>query len=161
METIEVDKMERVREKVEQMGVFFERSGFAPMTGRVFAYLLMCDPPHKDFFAIQEFLQASKSAVSNALTTLTSEGLVDYITFSGDRRRYFRVNVTGWLKSLKNKLRQVTVLGDLLHDVLEERCNDDCPAFTRELSQIVVFQNYLARGIEQLIHDWDQKQKHI
>ncbi|MBL7776380.1 MAG: hypothetical protein JNK89_10290 [Saprospiraceae bacterium] len=69
MTLVEADKTERVREKVERMGVFFERSGFAPMTGRVFAYLLVCDPPHKDFFAIQEFLQASKSAVSNALTS--------------------------------------------------------------------------------------------
>lgn len=161
MEMVEVDNVERIREKVEKMGVFFERSGFAPMTGRVFAYLLMCNPPHKDFFAIQEFLQASKSAVSNALATLTSEGLVDYITFNGDRRRYFRVNISGWLNNMKNKLRRVTVLGDLLRDVLDERCHDECPAFSRELNQIVVFQSYLAKGIEQLIDEWDQKHRHI
>jgi predicted transcriptional regulator len=154
---VDADKMERVREKVEQMGVFFERSGLAPMTGRVFAYLLVCEPPHKDFFAIQEFLQASKSAVSNALTTLTSEGMVDYITFSGDRRRYFRINTAGWLNNLKNKLRRATVLGDLLDEVLKERCNSGSPDFSLELNKIVVFQNYLARGIEQLISDWDKK----
>lgn len=157
MTTVEEDKMERVREKVEQIGVFFERSGFAPMAGRVFAYLLVCEPPHKDFFAIQEFLRASKSAVSNALTILTNEGLVDYITFSGDRRRYFKINTTGWLISLKNKLRRVTVLGELLDDVLEERCHSSSPAFSQELNRIVIFQNYLARGIEQLIDEWDRK----
>lgn len=158
MTTIDGDKTERVREKVEQMGVFFERSGFAPTTGRVFAYLLVCEPPHRDFFAIQEFLKASKSAVSNALTTLTSEGMVDYITFTGDRRRYFRINTSGWLNSLKNKLRRATVLGDLLDDVLKERCNSSSPGFSNELNKIVVFQNYLARGIEQLIDEWDKKQ---
>ncbi|MCB0533229.1 MAG: hypothetical protein H6574_14195 [Lewinellaceae bacterium] len=156
--TVDGEKMERVREKVEQMGVFFERSGLAPLTGRVFAYLLVCEPPHKDFFAIQEFLQASKSAVSNALATLTSEGMVDYITFSGDRRRYFRINTTGWLNNLKNKLRRVTVLGDLLDDVLQERCNSRSPDFSDELNKIVVFQNYLARGIDQLIDEWEKKQ---
>ena len=154
----ETDKMERVREKVEQMGVFFERSGLAPMTGRVFAYLLVCEPPHKDFFAIQEFLQASKSAVSNALSTLGSEGMVDYITFNGDRRRYFRINTNGWMTYLKNKLRRVTVLGDLLDDVLKERCHSSNPAFNNELNQVAVFQNYLARGIENLIDEWDKKQ---
>lgn len=151
--------MERIRQKVEQIGVLFERSGFAPMTGRVFAYLLVCDPPHKDFFAIQAFLKASKSAISNALTALTSEGLVDYITFSGDRRRYFRINMPGWLNSLKNKLRRVSILGELLDEVVNERCASDCPAVNRDLLQIVFFQKHLARGIEQLIDEWDNKQE--
>lgn len=159
MTTVEVDKMERIRQKVEQIGVLFERSGFAPMTGRVFAYLLVCDPPHKDFFAIQAFLKASKSAISNALTALTSEGLVDYITFSGDRRRYFRINMPGWLNSLKNKLRRVSILGELLDEVVNERCASDCPAVNRDLLQIVFFQKHLARGIEQLIDEWDNKQE--
>ena len=154
----EEEKNERIRQKVEQMGVFFERSGFAPVTGRVFAYLLMCDPPYKDFFAIQEFLKASKSAVSNALTILTNEGLVDYITFNGDRRRYFRINTDGWLSSLKNKLRRVGGLGDLLNDVLNERCESDCPSFNHELKKIIFFQRYLAKGIEQLIVEWEEKQ---
>ncbi len=161
MTTVEVDKMERIRQKVEQMGVLFERSGFAPMTGRVFAYLLVCDPPHKDFFAIQAFLKASKSAISNALTALTSEGLVDYITFSGDRRRYFRINMPGWLNSLKNKLRRVSILGELLDEILNERCASNCPAFNRDLLQIVFFQKHLARGIEQLIDEWDNKQEAV
>ncbi|MCK6691651.1 MAG: MarR family transcriptional regulator [Thermoanaerobaculia bacterium] len=157
MTMAEEEKIERIRQKVEQMGVFFERSGFAPVTGRVFAYLLVCDPPHKDFFAIQEFLKASKSAISNALAVLTNEGLVDYITFSGDRRRYFRINTNGWLSSLKNKLRRVGVLGDLLNDVLNERCESDCPAFNHELKKIIFFQSYLSKGIEQLIVEWEEK----
>lgn len=155
---VEEEKKERIQQKVEQMGVFFERSGFAPMAGRIFAYLLVCDPPHRDFFAIQEFLKASKSAVSNALNVLITEGLVDYITFSGDRRRYFRINTSGWLSSLKNKLRRVSVLGELLNDVLEERCNTNCPAFNLELKKIIFFQSYLSQGIEQLIVDWEDNQ---
>lgn len=157
MTTDEGDRTERIRSKVEQMGVFFERSGFAPITGRVFAYLLLCDPPHSDFFAIQGFLRASKSAVSNALTTLTSEGLVDYITFSGNRRRYFRINTNGWLDNLKKRLRRMTVLGELLDEVLRERCNSNCSTFHRDLNTVAVFQNYLSKGIEQLIDEWDKK----
>lgn len=156
MTLVEGEKTERIREKVERIGVFFERSGFAPMTGRVFAYLLVCDPPHKDFFAIQEFLCASKSAVSNALTTLSTEGIVDYITFSGDRRRYFKINAAGWLGSLKHKLRRVTVLGDLLDEVLQERCESQCPAFSNDLNNIVDFQHYMSKGIEQLLEEWDK-----
>ncbi|MCC6461347.1 MAG: hypothetical protein IT260_12810 [Saprospiraceae bacterium] len=158
MAMVEEDKLERIQQKVEQMGVFFERSGFTPMTGRVFAYLLISDPLHQDFFAIQEFLKASKSTVSNALSVLTTEGLVDYITFNGDRRRYFRINTAGWLNSLKTKVRRVTVLGDLLQEVLKERNQESCPAFNNELKKIVFFQNYLSKGIEQLIVEWESRQ---
>lgn len=160
MVEVEENKQESIREKVEEMGIFFERSGFAPVTGRVLAFLLMCEPPYKDFFAIQAFLKASKSTVSNALSLLSNEGLVEYITFSGDRRRYFRINTVGWLSNLKSKVRRATLLGDLLKDVLDERCESNCPAFNNELKKIVFFQSYLAKGIEQLIEDWEVNQTH-
>ena len=41
MAMVEEGNLDRIQQKVEQMGVFFERSGFTPMTGRVFAYLLI------------------------------------------------------------------------------------------------------------------------
>lgn len=117
----DVDKGERIRAKVERIGAFFERYGFAPVTGRVFAYLLVSTPAQSDFFSIQAFLQASKSTVSNALATLKGEGLIDDLTLSGRRRRYFRISANGWMNNLKNRLRRTTTFHEVLNDVLEER----------------------------------------
>lgn len=117
----DVDKGERIRTKVERIGAFFERYGFAPVTGRVFAYLLVSTPAQSDFFSIQAFLQASKSTVSNALATLKGEGLIDDMTLSGRRRRYFRISANGWMNNLKNRLRRTTTFHEVLNDVLEER----------------------------------------
>jgi len=53
---------------VEKMGVHFEQSGFSPMTGRVFAYLLLAEPAQKDFNEIPNFLDVSKSAACSRST---------------------------------------------------------------------------------------------
>ncbi|HOY07447.1 MAG TPA: hypothetical protein PLO67_18690 [Saprospiraceae bacterium] len=157
MTDMQANKDERLTQKVEEMGVFFERLGRAPMSGRVLAYLLLSEPPHQDFFEIQAFLKASKSAVSNALNYLMQEGTIDYITFSGDRRRYFRINPTGWLNNLKNGLRQVTILRHLLEGVLHERTHSAYPAFDEELKKIVAFNVFIAEGIERNIAEWERQ----
>jgi DNA-binding transcriptional regulator GbsR (MarR family) len=157
MDTAADNKTEKITQKVEELGVFFERGGWSPMTGRVFAYLLMCEPPHKDFFEIQDFLKASKSAVSNALNTLEKDGIVDYLTFSGGRRRYFRVNPAGWLARLKNQVRQATMMRHLLEGVIKQRMDSKYQAFSEDLEKILDFHITLADSLEKSIIEWEQK----
>ena len=144
---------------VERMGVLFEQSGYTPMHGRVFAYLLLAEPPHQDFYTIQEFLKASKSAISNALKFLTKEGIVEYITFSGDRKRYFKVDVRGWLENTKERIRQATDLKVLIADVLEIRKDTRYLAFNDELQDVVNFHNELAEVLKAMAARWDEQQR--
>ncbi|MEQ1745094.1 MAG: hypothetical protein ABMA02_06705 [Saprospiraceae bacterium] len=158
MATADVDKAARIRAKVERIGAFFERYGFAPVTGRVFAYLLVSTPSQSDFFSIQAFLRASKSTVSTALTTLRGEGLVDDVTLGGRRRRYFRINTSGWMNSLKNRLRRTTTLNEVLEDVLEEHNNAPEPLyFNRDLNRTSAVQARWPDGDERPVDEWDEK----
>ena len=152
------DKTEQVKQKVEEMGVFFEKAGHSPMNGRVFAYLLLSEPPYRDFYDIQEFLQASKSSISNALNKLMDEGVVDYITFSGDRKRYFRVSVKGWLNSIKGKASQVVVAKNLIKDVLDQRADSKHLDFNEGLQTMVEFHGFLAEEMEKALAKWEARQ---
>lgn len=154
------DTKEKNREKeemVEQMGVFFEQSGLTPMHGRVFAYLLLSEPPHKDFFEIQDFLKASKSAISNALKFLMDRNLVKYITFSGDRKRYFQVDTEGWMKQTKMEIRQAATLKDLIGDVLEARTDSKFLNFNEALEKMVNFHEELIEVLDNFIADWSKR----
>lgn len=153
------DTQRNLAEMVERMGVLFEQSGYTPMHGRVFAYLLLAEPPHQDFFTIQEFLKASKSAISNALKFLTNEGIVEYITFSGDRKRYFKVDVRGWLENTKERMRQATDLKILIADVLEVRKDTKYLAFNEELQDIINFHSELAEVLKDMAARWDKQQQ--
>ncbi len=147
-----------LKSKVERMGVFLGKYGYTPMKARVLAYLLVAEPPYQDFFEIKEFLSASKSSISNALNQLMNDGQVDYITFSGDRRRYFRVNTKNWLETIKGRLREVTVLRGLLQNILEGREDSGYPEFNDGLQEIIDFQGFIAQGIEMMIGKWEERE---
>lgn len=151
------NKIKEKQELVEKMGVFFEQSGFAPMPGRVFAYLLLSEPAHKDFYEIQEFLSASKSAISNALKFLMERDMVKYLTFSGDRRRYFKVNMAGWLESNKVQIKRATIMKDIIEETLEHRAGSKDLAFNGELKSMIMFYTELAEVLDAFIEKWNKK----
>ena len=150
-------KTKQKERMVEEMGVFFENQGLAPMHGRVFAYLLLSEPPHKDFYDIQEFLKASKSAISNALRFLLDRNLIKYITFSGDRRRYFQINMEGWMAANTERILQTNTMNRLLEDVLEARSEDKFVEFNEQLKTMKKFHTSLAEVLNTFIEKWNKE----
>lgn len=153
----QLDKTEAKRQQVEKMGVFFEKSGLTPMHGRVFAFLLLAEPIQKDFYEIQDFLKASKSAISNALKHLQSAGIVDYVTFSGDRRKYFRADLNGWMRSTENRVKETVLFKELLEDVLDGRSATKNLEFNTKLQEMVDFHAELSVVMEQFMKKWNKK----
>jgi DNA-binding transcriptional regulator GbsR (MarR family) len=74
---------------VEEMGQFLGSLGMTPMAGRMWGYLLICDPPEQTAAQIAEALHASRGAISGTARLLQGPGLVRRITRPGDRREYF------------------------------------------------------------------------
>lgn len=147
-------EIDDIKQKVENLGVTFEKFGRSPMVSRVFAFLLLSSPPHQTFDEITEFLSASKSAVSNALSTLQTEGIVTYITFSGDRKRYFRIDTDNWLTQLMDSAKNLSAFNDLLTDVYDFRKQHTSDGFNKELLKLLDFQVFLSSQIESAIGEW-------
>jgi len=80
-----------LRETIEETGRVFEKFGLTPMQGRIVAYFTISDPPEKTFDELVRFFKASKSTVSNSLNYLLESKIIDYKTFSSDRKRYFYI----------------------------------------------------------------------
>ena len=91
------------KELIERLGVLNEKEGLQPAVSRVTALLLISPDPELTFDQIRETLNLSKSATSNAINMLLSTGKIDYITKSGDRKRYFRSKITTWKEEMKSK----------------------------------------------------------
>lgn len=151
------EKIYQKETMVEEMGVFFEQSGLTPMHGRVFAYLLLSDPPYQDFYAIQEFLKASKSAISTALKFLTDRKMIKYITFSGDRKRYFQVDTDGWLIEMKQKLQYADGMRNFTQNVLQYRSELDSPEFNEKLEEIISFHREINICLKDFVTQWEAK----
>ncbi|HWF74640.1 MAG TPA: hypothetical protein VG186_14915 [Solirubrobacteraceae bacterium] len=70
--------------------------GVPRMTGRVLAWLLVCDPPEQTAAEIAEALDASKGSISGATGMLVRARLVDRLHIRGERADRFRVRPEAW-----------------------------------------------------------------
>jgi DNA-binding transcriptional ArsR family regulator len=73
------------------MGQYMGGFGMTPMAGRLWAWLLICDPPAQTAGELAEALKASRGAISGAAALLSSLGMIRRVRRRGDRREYFSV----------------------------------------------------------------------
>jgi hypothetical protein len=74
---------------VEEMGQFLGSSGMTPMAGRMWGWLLICDPPEQTAADLAAELHASRGAISGTARLLATAGMIRRTTRRGDRREYF------------------------------------------------------------------------
>jgi DNA-binding MarR family transcriptional regulator len=74
---------------VEEMGQFLAGLGMTPMAGRMWGWLLICEPPEQTAGDIAAALQASRGAISGTARILANAGLIRRGTKPGDRKEYF------------------------------------------------------------------------
>ena len=80
-----VNLTEKQKELIESFGVIQKRMGLTPAFARVNALLTICDETELTFEQIQDGLNLSKSATSNALQGLLAIDRIGYKTKPGER----------------------------------------------------------------------------
>jgi hypothetical protein len=108
---------------VEEVGIQLELDAGAPrMVGRVWGWLLVCDPPEQSAADLVESLQASKGSISTATRVLVRLGLIERVRFRGERFDRFRVRPEAmeeaiWREDQFTRPRRVIQMGlDALAD---------------------------------------------
>jgi DNA-binding transcriptional regulator GbsR (MarR family) len=74
---------------VEEMGQYLGSVGMTPMAGRMWAWLLICDPPEQTAAELADALMASRGAISGTSRILENVGFIRRTRRPGDRREYF------------------------------------------------------------------------
>ena len=143
-------------ELIEEIGIYHENNGFQPAVARVMGLLLVSDKAEITFEEISETLNISKSATSNALNMLLNTGHIEYTTFSGDRKRYFRIKSSNWRDMFEKKMQDLGGLNDLLKRVLEVRKREN-PAYDQKLLSFISFLDYLKAQLPNLIEQWEKE----
>ncbi len=80
-----------LREWVEQTVMLLEQDGLPRMAGRIFGWLLVCDPPEQSMEELAAAVQGSKASMSTMTRLLVQSGLVEKVRPPGARRDAFRV----------------------------------------------------------------------
>ncbi|ARS34524.1 GbsR/MarR family transcriptional regulator [Pontibacter actiniarum] len=149
---------EKQQELIERIGIFHERTGIQPVAGRIMGLLYVSDKPELSFDEIRETLGISKSATSNALNLLQQLNRLNYITFNGDRRRYFRLSLRKWRDSFAKEIDSITDFSVTLQEVVAERTKETVE-FNKDIMELAEFLKYLHSEIPLLLKRWEEQKK--
>jgi DNA-binding transcriptional regulator GbsR (MarR family) len=140
---------------IEEMGQFLGGYGMTPMAGRMWGWLLLCDPPEQTAADIATALQASRGAISGTARILASAGFIRRTTRPGDRREYFSSPPEALDSMLSNagviyrRLREIAE-----HGLIAAHGRPSAEARMREFRDVVAFiEAELPRLIDRFLRD--------
>jgi len=140
---------------IEKIGINYQVAGLQPAAARIMGLLYVADKPELTFDEITDGLQISKSATSNALNLLLQTGQIEYITFSGDRKRYFRLKISNWRDGFAKKIEVMTSFNKLLRQVLEVRTTET-PEYNASLEELINFLDFVNQELPGLLQKWEK-----
>ncbi|MEU8148024.1 MarR family transcriptional regulator [Nonomuraea sp. NPDC048901] len=90
-------------EFVDRMGLVMERLGGTRTMGRVYAWLMICDPSHQSLTDLAAQLDVSKTAISTVARQLEGAGMIERVPTSSREHRY-QIAGGGWEHVLRVQL---------------------------------------------------------
>lgn len=148
-------------EFIEQFGLFLEHHSIFPrIAGRIYGYLLICDPLHQSAKDLVKRLQVTKSSVSSMMKLLLQSKLVEELNVPGERSRYYRIKERGWENIFLENLQALSAVRALLGEgrtLLEDR---DAGLRTRieELDELYAF---FEKEMPPLIERWKRSRMEV
>jgi DNA-binding transcriptional regulator GbsR (MarR family) len=104
---------------VESMARMLAAGGLPLAAARMWAYLLVCEPPEQTAADLAETLHASRGSISGSARLLETAGLIRRSSRKGDRREYFSVPPGSITQVLNARLPVTTAWRQLAEHGLE------------------------------------------
>jgi DNA-binding MarR family transcriptional regulator len=92
---------------VEDLAMALERDGLPRMAGRIFGWLLVCEPPEQTLEDLAAALHGSKASMSTMTRLLAHAGLVERMRPPGTRRDHYRVRPGQWEALWRSRLEMI------------------------------------------------------
>lgn len=143
---------------IEKIGISHEMAGIQPAAARILGLMYVADNPELSFEEITDTLKISKSATSNALNLLLNTGQVEYTTYLGDRKRYFRLKISNWKDAFSKRVEGMTAFHTLLEEVLTIRTKETVE-FNQSLEELIHFLNFVNKELPLLFERWQKTRK--
>jgi DNA-binding transcriptional regulator GbsR (MarR family) len=141
---------------IEKIGIYHENNGMQPAVARIMGLLFVSDQPQLTFDEISEALNLSKSATSNALNLLLQTGQIEYTTFSGERKRYFKLKISNWREGFTRKIDQMISFRESLLEAMELKADKNCSS-SQSISELIGFLDFLSQEMPNLLDKWESR----
>jgi DNA-binding MarR family transcriptional regulator len=108
-----------LRDWVERLSMLLERDGLPRMAGRIFGWLLVCDPPEQSMEELAAAVQGSKASMSTMTRLLVQSVLVEKVRHPGARRDVFRIRPGQWRQLWHARMQLLRDTAELIGRGLE------------------------------------------
>jgi DNA-binding MarR family transcriptional regulator len=145
---------EKLWQYIDASGEWWAKSyGMPRMTGRVLAWLLVCQPVEQTAAQLAEELNASKGSISGATGMLVRARLVDRLHVRGERADRFRLRPEAWDEQVRDQ--GATEARALLAQGLDALAGE--PAARRaRLEELDTFYAWWESRMPALSEEWQQ-----
>jgi DNA-binding transcriptional regulator GbsR (MarR family) len=144
-----------MKQFIEDVGILYGDMGFPRMSGRIFGWLLLCEPPHQSAEQLATIVGASKGSISSMTRLLIQMGMVEKIGIPGRRDTYYRIRSGSWSEFMRNSLANMAAMRKLAERGLELIANR-APESRRRLQELRDFHAFLEREIPSLLDRYEQ-----
>jgi DNA-binding transcriptional regulator GbsR (MarR family) len=148
----------QVIEFIEDMGIQFEEIGLPRMAGRIFGWLLVCDPPHQGTEELASVVGASKGSISSMTRLLIQSGVVERLGLPGKRGIYYRVKPGSWSELMRVRMAHMTAIRKLADRGLDLVAGKD-PKISQRLRELRNLYAFLEKEIPALLDRYDRERK--
>lgn len=140
----------------DHVGRFYAREhGFPPMAGRLFGYLMICDPPQQTIEELSDALMASRSAITGVVKLLESYGFVLRTRKTGERADRVSPNLAA-LEPRNFDSRLFNEQAALFREGLV-LLGDAPPARRAALEELVALADFLGERLPQVLAEWRER----
>ena len=154
----ESERIQKQKELVESIGRHNEKDGFQPVTARILGLLMVMDKEEYTFEEIVQEMQISKSSASNALKNLELRGVIEYVTYPGDRKRYFRFvsdDINEMIDGVEKKIKKNL---DIIEQIIELK-KDPNSRNTNFLKNVMEGMRFFLEHIDRLKAEYRNRNK--
>lgn len=157
MDTEEIQRKSAIEFFVEELSVLWEHSGLPRMAGRVYAWLLVCEPNHQSSAQLAEALKASRGSISSMTRLLAQSGLIERFSIPGDRSTYFRAKEGGLASVFQSKLFVITTMRQLAQKGLDLLIADGRDnASLQRLKDTRDLYAFMEEAFPKMMDDWEK-----
>lgn len=130
-------------ELIEMFGIHFETYfNFSPLSGRILGSLIVKnDAKGLTFDDLVLSLGASKSSVSTNLNLLLKIGKIEYYTFPGDRKKYYKPS--SFSNRMQNHLSMVLDEKKMVERIIQYRNKTSEGDACQDLEKIKIYQEHV------------------
>ncbi|MGW4423262.1 GbsR/MarR family transcriptional regulator [Streptosporangium sp. NPDC004631] len=141
-------------EFVDRMGLIMERLGGTRTMGRLYAWLMICDPPDRSLTDLAAELGVSKTSVSTVARQLELSGMVERVPTS-TREHHYRMVGGGWAQVMRVQLAAVKQSLDTL-DFGLSILGDDRPGQRGRLEDTREFFAFILQDSDEMFERWKE-----